>query len=192
MSIADPEVAAELAQAEPVNEIVSFAYPASVRRRYEKLRRFPAGLLVTGDAICSFNPIYGQGMTIAAMEAVALQRCLRKGGDRLAKRFFKAVTPTVTQAWKLSAGGDLALDDVAAVAPLPDRVIGRYMERLVAATTLDKVVARTFLEVTGMVTPLSALLTPAMMRRVLRGNRQRAHSAAQPALVTGAAATEHA
>jgi 2-polyprenyl-6-methoxyphenol hydroxylase-like FAD-dependent oxidoreductase len=188
-SIADPEVAAELARAEPVNEIVSFAYPASVRRRYEKLRRFPAGLLVTGDAICSFNPIYGQGMTIAAMEAVALQRCLHKGGDRLAKRFFKAVAGTVDQAWKLSAGGDLALDEVAAVAPLPDRIVGRYMERLTAATAHDKVVARTFLEVTGMVKPLSALLTPAMMRRVLRGSRRPAQAAGQPALATGAEAS---
>ena len=192
MSIADPEVAAELALAEPVNEIVSFAYPASVRRRYEKLRRFPEGLLVTGDAMCSLNPIYGQGMTIAAMEAVALQGCLRKGGNRLAKRFFKAASGPVSQAWKLSTGGDLALDEVPAVAALPDRIIGRYMERLMVAATHDKVVARTFYEVTGMLKPVPALLTPAMMRRVLRGSGRRAQVAGQPALVAGAEATAHA
>jgi 2-polyprenyl-6-methoxyphenol hydroxylase-like FAD-dependent oxidoreductase len=188
MSIVDAEVAAELAQAEPVNDIVSFAYPASVRRRYEKLRSFPDGLLVIGDAICSFNPIYGQGMMIAAMEAVALQRCLRSGADRLAPRFFKAATGTVNQAWKLSTGGDLALDEVAQVAPLPDRIIGRYMERLLRAAAHDKVVARAFLEVTGMIRPLPALLTPAMVRRVLRGSR-RAPDVRRPQLTSGAEAS---
>jgi len=188
-SLADPEVAAELAQAEPVNEIVSYAYPASVRRRYEKLRRFPEGLLVTGDAICSFNPIYGQGMTIAAMEAVELQRCLRKGGDRLAKRFFKAAKGPVNQAWKLSTGADLALDEVEAVAALPDRIIGRYMERLMAAAVHDKIVSRTFLEVTGMLKPVPALLTPAMVRRVLRGSQRPVQVAGKPALATGTEAT---
>ena len=188
MSVADPEVGAELAQAEPVGEIVSFGYPASVRRRYEKLRRFPAGLLVTGDAICSFNPIYGQGMTIAALEAVALQRCLREGGDRLAQRFFKAASAPVNQAWKLSTGGDLALDDVEAVAPLPDRIVGRYMARLLAAATHDTVVARTFLEVTGMLKPMPALLTPAMMRRVLRRSRP-APTTRRPVLTAGATAS---
>ena len=184
--IADPEVAAELAQAELVNEIATFGYPASVRRRYEKLRRFPEGLLVTGDAMCSFNPIYGQGMTIAAMEAVALQRCLRKGSSRLGKRFFKAASGPVDQAWKLSTGADLALDDVEAVATRPDRIIGRYMARLMVAATHDEVVARTFLEVTGMLKPVPALLTPAMIRRVLR--RGAVRPAARPSLVTGAEA----
>ena len=184
--IADPEVAAELAQAELVNDIATFGYPASVRRRYEKLRRFPEGLLVTGDAMCSFNPIYGQGMTIAAMEAVALQRCLRKGSSRLGKRFFKAASGPVDQAWKLSTGADLALEDVEAVATGPDRIIGRYMARLMVAATHDEVVARTFLEVTGMLKPVPALLTPAMMRRVLR--RGAVRPAARPSLVTGAEA----
>jgi 2-polyprenyl-6-methoxyphenol hydroxylase-like FAD-dependent oxidoreductase len=167
-TVCDPDVAAAIAQAEPANEIVTHGYPASLRRRYDKLRRFPEGLVVTGDALCSFNPIYGQGMTVATLEAVALRDCLRGGSHKLATRFFKAAHGPVDHAWKLSTGGDLALPEIEQTAPLPDRVINRYMERLVAVAGHDEVVARTFFEVTGMLKPPTALLAPAMVRRVLR------------------------
>jgi 2-polyprenyl-6-methoxyphenol hydroxylase-like FAD-dependent oxidoreductase len=186
-TVTDPDVAAAIAQAEPVNEIATHAYPASVRRRYDKLRRFPGGLLVMGDALCSFNPIYGQGMTVAALEAVALRDCLREGDAKLAKRFFKAAA-VVDHAWKLSTGGDLALPEIEQTAPLPDRIVNRYMERLVATAAHDAVVARTFFEVTGMLKPPTALLTPAMMRRVLRRGAV-ARPVEQPSLVTGAEAS---
>ena len=187
-TVTDPDVAAAIAQAEPANDIATHGYPASVRRRYDKLRRFPEGLLVMGDALCSFNPIYGQGMTVAALEAVALRDVLRDGDAKLAKRFFKAAHGPVDHAWKLSTGGDLALPEVEQTAPLPDRVINRYMERLVATAARDEVVARTFFEVTGMLKPPTALLTPAIARRVLRrGAVQRPKT--QPPLTTGAEAT---
>ena len=190
-TVTDPDVAAAIAQAEPVNEIATHGYPASVRRRYDKLRRFPEGLLVMGDAMCSFNPVYGQGMTVATLEAVVLRDCLRKGDAKLAKRFFKAAQGPVDHAWKLSTGGDLALPEVEQTAPLPDRVINRYMDRLMAAAAHDEVVARTFFEVAGLLKPPTALLTPAIARRVLwRGAVQR--PVAQPPLTTGAEATAHA
>ena len=190
-TVTDPDVAAAIAQAEPTNEIATHGYPASVRRRYDKLRRFPAGLLVMGDALCTFNPIYAQGMTVAALEAVALRDVLRDGDAKLAKRFFKAAHGPVDHAWKLSTGGDLALPEVEQTAPLPDRVINRYIERLVATAVHDEVVARTFFEVTGLLKPPTALLTPAIARRVLRrGAADRPK--AQPPLTTGAEATARA
>ena len=190
-TVSDPDVAAAIAQAEPTNEIATHGYPASVRRRYDKLRRFPEGLLVMGDAMCSFNPVYGQGMTVATLEAAVLRDCLREGDAKLAKRFFKAAQGPVDHAWKLSTGGDLALPEVAQTAPLPDRVINRYMERVMATAAHDTVVAGTFFEVAGMLKPPTALLTPAIARRVLRRGAVRRPQAQAP-LTTGAEATARA
>ncbi len=172
-TVAEPDVLAAIEQAEPLDRIVTHAYPTSVRRRYDRLKRFPDGMLVMGDALCSFNPVYAQGMTVAAFEAMALQRCLRDGDRQLARRFFKEVGGTIEAAWRLSTGADLALPQVAGRAPLPGRVIGRYMERLFEAAEHDEAVARAFTEVMGMLAQPTRLLRPAIVARVLRRGRYR-------------------
>jgi amino acid adenylation domain-containing protein len=96
---APPSVIAALRAAEPLGAVSSQRYPASTWRRYDKIRQFPAGLLVMGDAICSFNPVYRQGMTMAALQAVALRNCLADRDGDLSRRFFKATAEEIAPVW---------------------------------------------------------------------------------------------
>ena len=87
-------------------------FPANQRCRYEKLTRFPEGLLVFGNASCSFNPVYGQGMSVAAMETLALQECLTGGREQLAHRFFQRTSKVVDIPWSIAVGSDLRFPEV--------------------------------------------------------------------------------
>lgn len=168
---APSDVYSALLAAEPLSDPQPHRYPASVWRRYEKLRGFPDGLLVFGDAICSFNPIYGQGMTVAAVEAEALHRCLSAGDDRLAERFFPAAAKAIGPVWQLNAGGDLALPEIPGRRPLATRLINRYVARAQRVGATDLAVATAFIRVGGLLDPPAAILAPRILSRVLRARR---------------------
>ncbi len=159
-------------RAEPIGEPVRHKMPCSRWRRYDKLRRFPEGLLVTGDAVCSFNPIYGQGMTVAALEALALRDCLSSGTEDLARRFFRAAAAPIRQAWQLSTNPDLALPEVEGTPPLSARLLNGYVDRVLTAAESDAAALDQFIRVTSLVDPATRLLRPAMIWRAARARRQ--------------------
>ncbi len=165
-----PEVLAALRCAEPLGEVARYRTPSSRWRRYDKMRRFPAGLLVFGDAICSFNPIYGQGMTVAALESLALDRCLRRGQDNLAARFFRAAAKPIGVAWQLAVGGDLALPEIEGPRPLSMRLANRYVDRVQAAAETNLAVAAQFLKVAGFSARPASLFAPSVVFRVAAVN----------------------
>ncbi len=163
---------AAVRDAEPLGDIVAYRFPANIRRRYERLRRFPAGFLVFGDAICSTNPAYALGMSTAAMQAAALRDALTAGDSDLARRFFRAAAEPVNRAWQATVGGDLALPQVTAPRPLPVRVTGRYAARVLRAAARDPVVASQFIRVGSLQDPATRLFRPGTAFRVLRHGRR--------------------
>lgn len=142
--------------------------PSTRWRRYDKARRFPIGLLVLGDAICSLNPVYGQGMTVAALEASALRQCLVDGSDDLARRYFGKTAEIVGNAWQLATGSDLSLPEVDGPRPLSLRLVNKYVAQAQAAAERDIVVAERLSNVAGLVDPPSRLLHPAVVARVIK------------------------
>ncbi|HEX5881493.1 MAG TPA: 2-polyprenyl-6-methoxyphenol hydroxylase-like oxidoreductase, partial [Actinomycetota bacterium] len=143
-----------------------------------RLRRFPAGLLVFGDAICSTNPAYALGMSVAALQAAALQDTLAGGDGDLARRFFRAAAKPVDMAWQLTVGSDLALPQVQGPRPLPVRVINTYVTWVLTAAQRDPVVAERFFRVASLQDPATRLFRLPTARRVLLGNLRRRPEAA--------------
>jgi 2-polyprenyl-6-methoxyphenol hydroxylase-like FAD-dependent oxidoreductase len=171
-----PDITQALEDAEPLDDPVAIRFPAGVRRRYERLRRFPQQLLVTGDAVCSFNPVYGQGMTVAALEALALRRLLA-GGVPQPRRYFRDIARLVDVAWDMAVGGDLAFPQVPGPRPMTVRLVNAYLARLQAAAASDASLATAFIRVVGMLDRPETLLRPDRVIRVLRAPRHPAEQA---------------
>jgi 2-polyprenyl-6-methoxyphenol hydroxylase-like FAD-dependent oxidoreductase len=166
-------------QAEPIGEAAITRFPASVRRRYERLDRFPHGYLVMGDALCSFNPIYGQGMSVAALESMELQAALREGTENLASRFFRRVSKVVDIPWSIAAGNDLRIPEATGRRTFAVNAINAYVARLHKAAHYDPVVALAFHKVGHLLVSPSSILAPRIALRVLWENL-RPHSKQTP------------
>jgi 2-polyprenyl-6-methoxyphenol hydroxylase-like FAD-dependent oxidoreductase len=168
-----PDIFEVISDAEPLGEVLPARYPASVRRRYERLPRFPDGYLVTGDAVCGFNPIYGQGMSVAALEALALRKCLRAGPAGLARHFFAKVARIVDIPWGIAVGADLRFPGIQGARTAKVRLVNAYLARFHLAAATDPVLGRAFLRVVNLMDRPEGLLRPTVVMRVLGGNLRR-------------------
>ena len=157
---------------EPLGEAISARFPASVRRRYELLQRFPAGYLVIGDAICSFSPIYGQGMSVAALQALELQNALASGDGEvaLAKAFFRRAAKVVDIPWSIAVGSDLRIPETVGPRTVGVRFLNWYLSKLHKAAHTDPVPALAFLKVGNLVAPPPSIFHPRVALRVLLNN----------------------
>ncbi|MET9312537.1 FAD-dependent monooxygenase [Kribbella sp. NPDC003505] len=166
-----------LRDAEPLDDPIPFRHPASVRYRYERLSTFPDGLLVMGDAVCTFNPIYGQGMSMAALQALALRAHVQQHTRPQPVTFFRQIGRVVDLPWSMATGGDLAFPAVVGQRSLQMRLLNGYLAKLHAGAAHDPQLGRAFLRVAGLVDPPQALLAPGVAARVLKSSVPRSRSA---------------
>ena len=157
--------------AEPVGAIHRFNLPASVRRRFETLRRFPQRLIPIGDTICRFNPAYGQGMTVAVQEARVLGSLLASRAsnidwlDGLAPAFFEAIQGVLAAPWSV-AENDFIYGKTRGSCPRDFQQRMQFSAALQKVAAQDADVHRTLAEVNHLLKPPSALRTPEIVSKV--------------------------
>jgi 2-polyprenyl-6-methoxyphenol hydroxylase-like FAD-dependent oxidoreductase len=164
--------------AERVSDITPYRFSTSVLRHYERLTTFPDGLVVLGDALASFSPVYGQGMSAAALQVQALQQVLRvratagEGLAGLAQAFFPQAAELLVTPWTLAATRDLAYPQTPGERPVDLEQGAQYFAALDTLTAEDADVHRLMVDVFNLVKPLSALHEEPLRSRVLARQRQ--------------------
>lgn len=181
-----PEIGA-LLDRELLDSPLPYRFAHGVRRKVEDVA-LPQGYAVLGDAICSFNPIFGQGMSVAALQAVALGEALASvdGADRLTAalgRYHRAATHYVDQAWALAVGADLQIPGVQGQRPRGAAAVAAYVGRAQRVAEHDPVVAQAMIRVTALLDPPQALMRPRVLSHVLRDGRPRRRRPRSPAAV---------
>ena len=142
--LVSPVLAEMLQEAQPLTEPRGYRLPECVRHHYEEMERWPAGLLVLGDAFCSFDPIYGQGMTVAAIEANTLATSLREeqGQPGFEQRTLKLMQEAIYPAWWRSTIDDLRWPGVIHSGPEPLKdvpLLHKYFDLCLKQSTLKLV-----------------------------------------------------
>jgi 2-polyprenyl-6-methoxyphenol hydroxylase-like FAD-dependent oxidoreductase len=162
-----------LREAEPLSPVTRFGFPASVRRHYERLPHVPEGFLCIGDAICSFNPIWGQGMSVAALEVVALRGLLQeRAADSasligLPAAFYQQAARIIAPAWQLSVYPDFGFETTRGEKP-PGLDAGRGFSRAFAKLAQEDPEVRSLLnDVYHLVAPMNALRAPELIAKVM-------------------------
>lgn len=173
-TLPDPIVADLIATAEPLTDPVIHRFPASRRRDFAALARVPAGLVTVGDAMCSFNPIYGQGMTVAAMQAGALAAALDRHGAATAAmvgEYYRAADALIATPWRFAVGGDFAFPGTTGPRPRAAAVSNWWARRIAMASLVAPDINTTFFRVQQLLDPASVLFRPSLIARVLWHSR---------------------
>ncbi|MBZ0296922.1 MAG: hypothetical protein K8L99_30455 [Anaerolineae bacterium] len=159
--------------AEPISPIYGYRKTENRHRHYERLARFPERLVVTGDAYCGFNPIYGQGMTVAALDAQALDQLLREQGTADLSGFgakaHQRFAGAVENAWLMATGEDLRYPCTEGERPgMMARFIQLYMDRLIRALPSDETAALAFMQAMNLTRAPAELFRPRIIWNVLK------------------------
>jgi 2-polyprenyl-6-methoxyphenol hydroxylase-like FAD-dependent oxidoreductase len=168
-----PTIYNAIKHAQRLGEVARFGFPESVCRHYERLATFPRGLLPLGDAVCRFNPVYGQGMSVAAQEARALGHLLAtRAAERdplggLAPAFFAEAAALIETPWAGSVIPDFVYPDTRGERPADFEMAIKFGLALGKLAARDPAVHRLVAEVTHLLKPRSVYRDPELVQRVL-------------------------
>ena len=167
-----PTIHGALRHAKPLEGIRHYGFPANLWRHFERLPRLPRGVLPIADALCRFNPIYGQGMSAAAKQARLLQTVLGQAAaapDPLAAAqagFMAGVEPVLQTPWSMSTSADLAFPGTRGERPENFEKSRKFEAALFRAVVADPVVHRAMIEVGQLLQPQDLLREPHIMERI--------------------------
>lgn len=164
-----------LADAEPLTPVYLFARTASRRNAFEDVPNWPAGLVAVGDAVCAFNPVYGQGITVAVMEALLFRRH-RDFSAKGCRRFQRKIARTAKASWAMSSNADRNW-----VEAKRGGLLGWYLKKWQAGIVHDPDLFRRFVRVVHMVASPATLLNPVVFRRLAKYSRQGPRPERRPA-----------
>jgi 2-polyprenyl-6-methoxyphenol hydroxylase-like FAD-dependent oxidoreductase len=169
-SLGAKDVYQALQYADPVDEPVPFRFPTTLRRHYEKLTRFPEGLLVTGDAVTCFNPVYAGGMSVAALCATVMRDHLHTGAVPIPQDFFRDLAKdAIDDPWEMTNTVDLSFPGVKGERPLKIRFGNYFLKKVQVAATRDSKVTAAYFRAAGMIERPNSLMRPTMLLRILWG-----------------------
>jgi flavin-dependent dehydrogenase len=163
-------LAAAVRRGEPIGDVAFHKYPTSRWRRYDKLERFPAGIIPFGDAVVSYNPTFGQGMTMTSLQAGHLRQALQTPGADLAGEFNRATAKSTYPVWTMNAIGDLVLHRASGPMPWWYRPVGGLFDQFLGAAETDPVLAEWFLRRFSLLDSLWMVPSTRLVGRTIRHN----------------------
>lgn len=164
-------ISSVLRNAEPLGDVAVQHYPVSTWRRYDKLRRLPEGLLVIGDAMCSLNPVWGQGMTSAALQASVLRDCLDADVEDLQQAYYRGAAKKLAPIWRSNRMLDFSVAPADDWRRIPKRLVNRVTEKVWSSAETDTVMTETFVRTIELLDPITVWLQPATLKRIVGGRR---------------------
>ena len=164
-----PDLYETLADAKPLSEPIRFNYPQEIRQRFDRLERFPGGFLLMGDAMCSVDPVFGQGMTLSCKEALALDKLLgaNLSASALRRKFFAACQNIIEVPWLITMSEALRFKKTPGNRSLIIRFLQWYTGYIFDLSASDVEVYRAFLDVMHLLAGPEALLRPKVLVKVL-------------------------
>lgn len=170
-----PNIYEAIKHAEPLTPISKYKFPSTIRCHYEKMQNFPENYLVFGDAICSFNPFYGQGMSVCAMYAEVLEQCLSeykihsgKNFGNLYQQYFRKISKVIDIPWALATGEDFRYPQTEGKRSRLNGFLNWYTARIFELSAHDPIVVSKFFQVMHLQKPPTILFHPYVVWQVLK------------------------